>query len=123
MMSSVLLFIQSLLQQNCVETATCPLGTNPFTFMLTPLYVTFGPWLYVLFWGMVVFIMAIKSGFQIAGIAGVIIAAIFMTGSELSAADRSVISEPFIIGLILLAVSSGITFWGAWKTRVANQLA
>lgn len=97
----------------CWQVGTCDLAGNPLGTMLLPFESVFGPFVYVIFWGLILGILWIRTQSpMLVGLVGLAI-----SGGLLSL-DSPALEKAIYIGFALLGISAGIILFYMVSHRV-----
>lgn len=108
-----LLYTMPAFAPTCIELNNC-VFTDPFTSATFSFQVLIGDWIFPLVWGSIVgTIYVVSKNPMLAGISGLMISTVFISGSTF---QYSSLSQAWYFGYILLAVSGGVMlFYMIWS--------
>lgn len=103
--------------QSCFETATCTVDpADPLTFLIQPLTMSMGDWIFIAVWGMIIGFIWIRTGNALyAGFIGIIISSSLTAGSTVLTS----LAPAMQMAMIMLACSFGLVLYSVF--RRANQ--
>ena len=110
--------LPSAFAQTCVELSNCPInGTTPLQMALMPYTSILGDWVYLVIWGTVVVIFAVRYSAMYAALVGMFLAAFLATSTTIFQSGAGGEAQYWGIVLAALSIGSGLFFLIRWKAN------
>lgn len=107
---------EALGQASCIELANCAMTANPLDWLLLPLQQTFGDWMYIIIWGIIIGPLYMRSGHPLMV---AVIGVFLMIGLLSTTTIATTLSDAVFYGFLLVIPAFGLVGYSVYKR--ANQ--